>query len=475
MDLYDNVQECKNAKLTWYDYEKYKAHYNVQDSWEEIEKNLINTYKAPSDFEYKYEEIDPNGNYKDMLKKIKPKFYKQTKKAVQNSLSYMYYKYGSGYYARIRNGKLETFSYIWNPHWRNSLADKLLIDPVHAYRYKHSNKEKWPVLGSMVRVYEKKYEGYGIDFYYSETKYLLQKISLNLPDCDFIIANKDNLVIKLDLSEPCEEIVGNIMEPMKGIYKYEEYCPIFSYCWNERYADIPLPAPDDIKRIYKLYPAEKCTNIYLDVPEVKWENKKATAVFRGSYTGSSANVERNPRLHVAMMNHKWEFNQKYNDENKIDGVRYLDAGISNNSSKSRGRKEINDKYIRFVDENYWKHVMVTQLNHKQQSEYKYILYIEGNAAAYRGAFLFSLNSVVLWVKPEKYHLWFEPYLKNGVNCIFIKHDLSNLDTIITWLKNNDSEAEGIAKTGRKLYDQLLTKKAIESYASQAIISSLNLK
>jgi hypothetical protein len=460
MDLYDNINDCKQASITWTDYDKYKENYNVCDSWEEITNKLINTYNK--------------SNIHNNTKNI-PEYYKQSKNAIQNSLYYMFYKFGACYYIRIRNGNLHVFSYIWNPKWENEHSNILLIDPKYYHKYKKSNKKKWGILGSLIRVYEKKYEGYGMDFYYSETKYLIQKLceEYKMPDCDFIVANKDNLVIKKDLTEPNEEVVGSINKPLNKKYKFKEYCPIFSYCYNERYGDLPFPTPDDILRIFKLYPAGKCINNYLPFDLIPWKDRISSAVFRGSFTGSSSNIYHNPRLHIALLNSQWKYNSKYNEKNNIDGIRYLDAGISSNVGKVRGRKEINDKSIRFVDSNYWKQLLVEPLSHQEQSKYKYILYIEGNVSAYRGAFLFSMGCVVLWVKSHKYKLWFEPHLKDMVNCIIINNDLSNLEEKITWLKQNDKKAEEIANNGLEFYNLFLTKKPILEYTYNLIVSSCN--
>lgn len=479
MDLYKSAEECKEAKTTFTDYAKYKAHYHVLDSWLDIDRELIKTYSAPASLGKMSNtsvdaNADPDGKYVKLLAKIMPRYYRQSKEAVRNSLYYMFYKYGSGaYYVRIRDGKLVLFCYLWNEEWENPLVEYLEIDPKMARRYARSNKNKWPVLGSMVRVYEKKYEGYAMDFYYSETKYLLLRLCENydMPDCDFIVANKDNVVIKRDLSEACEELVGKPTAKLQMQYKFAEYCPIFSFSWNERYADIPLPTPDDVLRVYSLYPAEKCKNLYINLAPVAWDTRIASAVFRGSFTGNSARIDKNPRLHIAKMNYDWKYDARYNEKNPIDGIPYLNAGLSSKGGFTRGRKEMHDKYIRFVDNNYWQYVLVDPLSHEQQMQYKYVIYIEGNAAAYRGAFLFSLGAVVLWVRSPKYHLWFEPYLQDRINCIFVKFDLSDLAEKITWLKQNDLEAKKIAAEGRALYDRLLTRDAILAFSYQAICAA----
>lgn len=471
MDIYSTVEECKNSTSTYYDYIKYKTHYNVVDSWDEITEKIIDTYtEVGRRVMQKNNSISELSKFETLLNSIQSQMYKQSKEAVKNSLYYMYHKYGMAYYVRIRDNKVNLFCYIWNNNYKNSLSEYMHIDPKHAAHYTSQDKAKWRINGAMIRVYEKHYQGYGMDFYYSETKYLLTKLCelRKITDCDFIVFGKDMLAIKKDLTEASEEVVGSISAKLPDKFKFDEYCPIFSFNWNNRYIDIPLPTPDDILRIFDICVPSKCQKIYKKLPICEWNSKKPTAVFRGSFTGASADIKRNPRLHIAYLSNKWKYNPIYNEKNTIDGIPYLDAGLSSKGGHVRGRKEINDKYIRFVDRNYWPHILTNSLTHEQQSNYKYILYIEGNASAYRGAYLFSFGSVVLWVSSSKYHLWFEPYLENHTNCIFIDHDLGNLATTIEWLKKNDSKAKKIAETGVAFYNKVLSKESILNYTALAI-------
>ncbi len=65
------------------------------------------------------------------------------------------------------------------------------------------------------------------------------------------------------------------------------------------------------------------------------------------------------------------------------------------------------------------------MSHQEQAKYKYIIYIEGNVSAYRGAFLFSMGSVVIWIK-SNFKLWFEKKLKHRENCILIEPDFQRI-------------------------------------------------
>jgi hypothetical protein len=166
-------------------------------------------------------------------------------------------------------------------------------------------------------------------------------------------------------------------------------------------------------------------------------------------------VSRNPRLHVSKLNN--ELKILYKDK------KILDAGLIHFRAIKRGRKEMDQKYIRFVDKNYIPHFTKEPLTYLEQSYYKYILYIEGNVAAYRGAYMFSFKSVVLWTKSPKYHLWFEPLLEHKKNCMLIEHDLSNLTETILWLQDNDAAAKKIADAGYDFYNEYLTRQPIDEY------------
>ncbi len=442
MDATTNINECKAITTEFNDHATYKKKYDVIESIDEIESSIVASYTEPN-----------NQNVQTGL-------FRQSRNAVRNSLHYMYNKYGSCFYIRIRDGSVQRFCYIWNDNFTNYLSKYLNIDPRHEKRYRNQDKSKWKINGAMIRVYEKKYVGYAMDFYYSETKYMIKKVceAYAINDCDFIVFGKDTMAIKKDLTEPSEEVVGSTTFDMPANLKFQEYCPICSFNCNDRYADIALPTPDDIKRIFGLYVAPKCQNLYIEVPKIDWQNKKPIAVFRGTFTGMSARSNINPRLNGSLMSNRLKSTKPV----------ILDIGLSGKGGYARGRKEINDKYIRFVDNNYWPYTLVDPLTHEQQSHYKYVVYMEGNAAAYRGAYLFSLGSVVLWVKPYKYHLWFENHLVDHENCIMIEHDLSNLVKKIKWLIANDKQAQQIAINGRKLYDTYLTKEPIIKYIADVL-------
>lgn len=456
----NNKNDCEEKDVSFKDEEKFKEYYNVLYTWDEIKTTILETYSNPiiiHKAKFNYINKKYHKKFSKLLADLKSDFYKQSFNAVKASLFYMFNKYKMGYYVRIRNNKLVLFCYLYNVNYSNPLSDKFKV-PYYNSKIISKDKTKWMDLGSMIRSSEKKYEDFAIDFYYYQVKFFIQHILENykIQDCDFIVSHKDRLTIKQDLTEASEEVVGSEKYPLNKKFKFKEYIPFLSFCYNKRYSDIPMPTPDDILREYNLFiPGNgNCKNYYIVDLNHDWNKKKNIAVFRGSFTGSSSHIRRNPRLHVSLLNNQW----KYDTDKKL-----LDAGITNFRGRFRGRKEINKKYIEFLDVNYTKQLNIEPLDHKEQSYYKYVLYIEGNVAAYRGAYLFAFKSVVLWVESKKYYLWFEPHLKNKKNCIIIKHDLSNLKESIEWLQNNDDKAKEIAEEGYKLYTDILTKNGLEDY------------
>lgn len=459
-EVYFDEKKCKYNLTN--DYNEYKSKYCILDSWKEIEENILNNWSKPKNikvdskilkkFDYKNH---MQNQVKDIFKTVEFK-YEITKQSLINSLKYIYEKHPSAIYVQIRNNKINKYHLIENYTYENPLYFYFKIKNKNN---KSEEKKKWKNLGGVITTFEKKYKEYGITFYYIGLNYYINYLLKNnkIKDSDFIIVFRDRFSLKRNNTEPDEEIVGFENYEMDSKFIYSSHIPFIGFNYNDRYADIPFPTYDDIKRIMQFYTPPSCSNIYLEDFQIpSWENKKKQLVWRGSLTGFSNNKIKNPRLKLCQMS--------------LDYPDIINAGLTKGGS-FKGRKEINSPYIKFVNKQELDKFQKEYLNWQKQVQYKYIINIEGNVSAFRGSFLFSLESVVLWVNPTKHYLWFEKYLENYENCIFIKRDLSNLLEVINWLQNNDNKARKIAERGKKLYDTLLTKEAIDKY-STFILNSL---
>lgn len=434
--MYKNEEDCKKNPETFNSLAEYNDFYRVLTSWPAVEQMLEGRAKRQS--------AAVDGTAK-----------RQSAAAIRATLFYMFHKYFQCFYVSIRGGKLDLF-YLFNEAWRNPLAAKVMLPR----KWSNRNPDDVIDLGSVVRLNSAPRDDvYTMDFTYFKLKYVLEVLLQEggLPDCDFAIAGRDRLNLKKDGTEASEELVGSTSAPLDPRFKFPDYMPIFSFCGNERFADIAWPTPADWMRIFRGYFKNECVNPYLEPVDLpRWDDRRNVAVFRGSYTGMWAD-ERNPRIKISVLNAKWPH--------------LLDAGISGWKGKWRGRKDINEQRIAFLDPKYERY-SVPALTHEQQFGYKYVLYIEGNVAAYRGAFLFSWKSVVLWVRPAKYYLWFEHLLRHRDNCVFVRHDLADLREQIEWLQANDAEAQAIALRGYAFYQAHLTRGPILEFMRRSLCAAV---
>lgn len=416
-------------KMMFSEHQTYKEYYGILETWAEVQL-VIDKWVPPL--------VSANS--------ATPAIF--TKEALRNSLYYIFHKYRDAIYVQIRGSQVSRFNLLQNVDYRNPLSSFIKV------RGSAQNTDKWIDNGGVVRPFPKKWDDYQISLSYYETKmYIMEVAKLGVPDCDFVVNTRERLVLKADLTEASEELVGSLAKPLDKRFRFDTFVPFLSFNWNERYSDIAIPTPDDINRIFRTFCPPGGTNSYLNDERVPWAQKThAVAVFRGSFTGASADPKINQRLHLA----------------SLRDPAWLDAGITSFNSKYRYRKSIKSPYLEVFDVKLEKKTRLEPMTMDQQKKYKYVVYAEGNVGAYRGAYLFSFGSVVLWIRPYKYRLWFEPWLKDKKNCMMVKSDLSDLRSIVLWLRKNDAAAAKIADNGRKLYDKCLTKEALLAYGRDVL-------
>ena len=285
-------------------------------------------------------------------------------------------------------------------------------------------------------------------------------------DCIFFINRKDFAYLDRFWNETYDHIYGDNI-PMKSPYYKTPFIPILSQSTTERHADIAIPTGDDWENIsQKLfinkkgnYKSEKnpgfdYTNNYLleDTFKIpKWNKRKSVFFWRGMGTGCGSTSENNPRLKLS----------KISEELNKEGNHTIDAGIVNFTK--RDKKIKTEPYVIFT-ENTDNIPILKQVDRFDQLQYKFIFNLEGNSAAYRFGSLFKFEFCVLNVVSD-YKLWFEPFLKDRVHCIFVKHDLSDLKEIMEWCLKNDDKCKEIARNGRKFYEQYFTKDFVYDYLS----------
>uniref|UniRef100_A0A4W3HNI8 Protein O-glucosyltransferase 3 n=1 Tax=Callorhinchus milii TaxID=7868 RepID=A0A4W3HNI8_CALMI len=227
---------------------------------------------------------------------------------------------------------------------------------------------------------------------------------------------------------PDVEIYINVGDwPLETRQIKDNPLPIISWCGSEDTRDIVLPTYDITRST--LETLRGVTNDLLSIQGhtgPAWSNKTEQAIWRGRDS-------REERLHLVKLS-------KTNPD-------LLDAGITayfffREKEKDLGKAQL----ISFFD--FFK--------------YKFQVNVDGTVAAYRFPYLMMGDSLVL-KQDSQYYEHFYRSLKPLEHYIPFKRDLSDLIERIKWVKDNDAEAQKIARAGQALARELLQPSRLYCY------------
>ena len=236
---------------------------------------------------------------------------------------------------------------------------------------------------------------------------------------DAVLLRKDG---KMPFPKPMEPPTP-ILTPM---------LPIFSTSGQEGYWDIPIPTYDDIQQVDSQKPPIQWNT--------EWDTKKEVAVFRGGPTGCGTRADTNTRLAVSLLNSP-----------------LLDAGVVSGESRSiRFDPKIGLSLLSMDGIS-----TVERLTMEQQSQYKYIVHIDGNVLAYRLLTTMLSGSVLLRMK-SPFVSWIDHYLLPNQHYIEVA-DSQDLLRKIQWCKENDDICQRIALRSRELAVRVLTPRFLTGY------------
>jgi hypothetical protein len=95
----------------------------------------------------------------------------------------------------------------------------------------------------------------------------------------------------------------------------------------------------------------------------------------------------------------------------------------------------------------------------EQSNYKYIIHIDGNVNAYRLLSTMMTGSLILRVE-SPYISWVDHLIESGKHYLMVKSDLSDLLKIIKWCEKHPEKAREIAEAGREFAQMALTREFV---------------
>ena len=317
------------------------------------------------------------------------------------------------------------------------------------------NRKKWHANNCVFRNEFPIYEG---DLNVEVFKNMFLDLCKNrkIPNVQFFINYRDSPVLKKNLTEPYHHLFDSKDVKIEEKYRFKKFCPILSQSITDDYADILMPSNDDwLINSSKIF-TDKCSNSYtknkFEKLQLDWKKKKNICVFRGSATGCGMSLDNNMRLKAAQLS--------------LDNPKILDAGITD--WKSRDKKYIGEP-IKIINPKDFKFKLVDGLTRQEQSEYKYILNIEGYVSAFRLSSEMHMNSVILICQSD-YKMWYSNLLVEYEHYIPVKKDLSDLIDQIKWCIKNDKKCEKIAKNSMDFQKKYLSKDALFDYIQKTMIN-----
>lgn len=391
-------------------------------------------------------------------------------KTIKDTFNYIFYKFKKGIFTQIKDNKVTSFLPFSNSSFYNEWGNRMKVDPAlykdfgslysavqHASGFPanlktvNRNPYAWYSNNCLIRYEYPINEGdTNIPIIDDMFQTLCQERKIN--DVEFFINKRDFPLLNKDGFESYSEMFDKDDLPLLS-HSYKKYCPIFSMCYTDSSADIPIPTHEDWARVcYKenKFFVDTCGKDYTMNTNTPWENKKSTAVFRGTNTGCGTTIQTNPRLKAC-----WLSVQKENKENN-----YIDAGLV--SWNTRIRKMKGQKYLQFPNPKSFPFDKVKSLKPIEQAEYKYILHIQGHVSAFRLSLELESKCCLLIVE-SKYKLWYSHLLKEYEHYVPVKADLSNLFDQVKWCRENDQKCKTIAENAYAFSQKYLSKEAILNY------------
>lgn len=476
-DFYNSKHECDKKKK---DIHTTNARYG--------KKNFKQTHFTAGDEEQFQLYRDNNSNVKscireislkrNMFRQLKRRYWRKNKNitaaSVINTFRYVFNKLKKGIFVKIVNNKLKVFLPFSNANFNNEWGDRInapeKYENIFAFLRYISEKEghRW----------NKKYIQNNVNMWYANNclfrydisegdsnvgtiKNMLEQLcsSRDVPDVEFFINRRDFPIIKRDGSEPYDNIWDSINKPLVS-HSYTKYSPILSMCKSDNYADVVIPTYEDWARVQSFqdvwFPGS-CNSYTADF-NIKWKNKKSTAVFRGSSTGCGVTIETNMRLKLAFMS--------YVGKHDAAGVPYIDAGIT--KWNLRPRKIMKEKCLQTIDIDYLPFGLVKPLTPLQQSHYKYIINVDGHVSAFRLSMELGMGSVILLVE-STWKLWYSDLIEPWTHYVPIKADLSDLFKKIKWCRDNDDKCQKIVSNALAFYHAYLGRDGVLDFMQKTLV------
>jgi len=384
--------------------------------------------------------------------------------AFLNTCNYMFHDVGYGVFVFILEGNIHTYQVFANTTelkpGTQSITRKMIAANNKATR---KNKKGIPITNKkqmgfhycMFKAYKEWYKSEtdkSIYFHMIETCLS----DTNITTCFFLNLNTFPVLFK----RKCGQYILHQDVCKSNPQIRNKHIPVLSGASTKEHFDKCIVYPDAWEIVTRKRFGAFSTNNFIDAFDkinTDWQSKQNAIVFRGeNKTCYPLDKERNERIKVIEL-----FNQiKKNKINKIDIDIDIDVGLVNVKPKNFYiDNAMNTEHLSTESS-------VEKIPMDIQSNYKYILDIDGHANPWRLCFELGYNSCII-VMMSHYYSWFYDKLHHLKNVYIIDvnslHLDSKIQSCLQTLERNDKLGKSIAKGARKLYKEIINFEYIRQY------------
>jgi len=389
---------------------------------------------------------------------IKPEIHKKFK----NTCDHMFNTIGYGVFIFILNGNIHTFQVFANIT-KEKLGSKNItkkhLSKIHKYNSKTPKSiKKWSFSNCMINNGKAWWKSGYISVYFNMLQTCLKGTNittvffLNLFDYPVLYKKKCPQHINYDiLCKNNEKQEDDYIGVLSGATTSEHYdkCIVYADSW-ELFTQ---------KKFNK-----KCLNKYYNLPHklnTNWDTKINSLIFRGKNNSCFMNdFKKNDRLKTLQaLYHIKEKNTKI--------TLPLDVGFTKLSPKLTYTQKIDPSNKNKIFKQLKMTTFKNRMSMNEQSNYKFILDIDGYVTPWRLNFELSYNSCILIMMSE-YYSWFYSELKHLKNVYIIDINSSDnidsqLERALLFFQNNDKKCEKIAEGAVDLYNEIMNFEYIQNY------------
>jgi hypothetical protein len=432
---------------------------------------------------------------KEVIKRANiPMYSKITPESIAWGIKYVFHKLRAGVFVSIRSNSISTFLPMVKLEYKNTyprddsfwfgdgmnekqyLAIKnKVLGEMKLHKEKFNYRNNWFANNSLIGNMRSESMN---DGFIMVTYHMLQETLKHhaIGDCDFILNTRDFPKLRYDGRDPEHAVYGVLPgeeTPQMNGYEMpmidgERRCvPFLGFNTQKHYADIPIVDPDTWLSSYGGYfgtrehgSEEPIVPNEWAVTKEAWGKRSPTAVFRGSATGYGSGSDDNQRLFIG--------------ELFPHGDPHVDFAITSGAVRDRKTDSRGMRYIvpEHIAEKVPGAIATTSVRiqkskrlpvNTSQEEYdrtnsfvgqdmnRMILYIDGNAGAYRYTSLMRAGFCILKLDSLiGYEMWMYPSLKEALPGSNTEDFLTYTNEQITALFDKDGDHITIDKEGRSL-------------------------